>query len=57
MFTPAGFEAYFEELPTLFGPTGPDLVALEALSRRYGVEAFPERIPALMEAHGLRPPG
>jgi mannose-6-phosphate isomerase-like protein (cupin superfamily) len=56
MFTPAGFEAYFEELPSLFGPNGPDLVALEALSRRYGMEAFPERIPSLMEAHALRPP-
>ena len=55
LFTPAGFERWFEELAGLIGEA-PDLDAVVASARRYGTEMDFDTLPGLMERHGLHFP-
>ena len=57
IITPAGFERYFEELSEARrAAANPDDLAArrEALSRRYGLEFFPEWIPELKARYNLK---
>ncbi|MBW3593099.1 MAG: cupin domain-containing protein [Actinobacteria bacterium] len=58
LISPAGFEAYFEELAEILVPGAPpDFEALARLQSRYGLEMDPDSVPGLVERFGLRPPG
>ncbi len=53
IISPAGFEKYFEELPTAFGGPIPDQAALSSLASRFGLEIDPSTVPGLLEKHNL----
>ena len=54
IISPAGFEGYFREAATLLTTGGPpDVGALKAVAARYGLTLHMERVPAVMEAHGV----
>jgi quercetin dioxygenase-like cupin family protein len=55
VISPAGFERYFEELAELIPSEGPpDMAALTSLAAQYGMEFQFERLPELLQRHGLR---
>lgn len=58
IISPAGFEAYFDELEELLS-TGeePDLNELGALGERYGLTYHMELVPELVERHDVQLPG
>jgi mannose-6-phosphate isomerase-like protein (cupin superfamily) len=56
--TPAGFEAWFDELARLRSSTPPPTMQeLTEAARRYDVIVMPELAPTLMQKYGLRMPG
>ncbi len=60
MYTPAGFEAWFEEAARLMSsPKPPAFQELAAAAARYDVIVLPDMIPSLVAKHGisLRMPG
>lgn len=58
IYTPAGMEAWFEELARLVSaPEPPTLGQLVEAGRRYDVIYMPELAPPLMQKYGLRMPG
>lgn len=58
IISPAGFEAYFEELAGLISGDGePDFGAIARLAGRYGLTFQPERMGEILERHGVRLPG
>jgi quercetin dioxygenase-like cupin family protein len=58
MYTPAGLEAWFEELSRLTSTTPPaTMEQLFEAGRRYDTFFMPELAPRLVEKHGLRMPG
>lgn len=57
IISPGGFERYFAELGALLSRGGPpDMGAVTALAKRYGLEFDLQGFPALLEEHGLRLP-
>ncbi len=55
IISPAGFERYFEELAGVLSAGGPpDLGRILEVAGRYGLTFHMERIPELLERHGLR---
>ncbi len=57
LISPAGLEAYFEELVPLLPPDGPpDIEAMAELSARYGLEIDFGSLPGLVERFGLAGP-
>jgi quercetin dioxygenase-like cupin family protein len=57
MYTPAGFEAFGEELARRFSSTPPTFDQLAELGRRHDVIFLPEQAPALLQKYNLRMPG
>jgi mannose-6-phosphate isomerase-like protein (cupin superfamily) len=57
LFTPAGFERWFEDLARLISQDPPDLDAIVASARRFGTEMDFDSLPDLMERYGLHFPG
>jgi mannose-6-phosphate isomerase-like protein (cupin superfamily) len=53
IITPAGFENYFEELPSCFTELGPDFPRLMGLASRFDLEVDPTSIPELVQKHSL----
>ena len=54
IISPAGFERYFEELAGVLSEGGePDLARLSEIAGRYGLVFRVERVPELLERHGL----
>jgi len=57
IISPAGFEAYFEELAGVLSSTPPgeppDFGRISEVAARYGLTFHMERIPELMEWHGV----
>ncbi len=57
IISPAGFEAYFEELSGVLSSTPPgeppDFDRITEVAGRYGVTFHMERMPGLMERHGV----
>ena len=57
LISPAGLEAYFEELVPLLPPDGPpDIEAMAELSAGYGLEMDFGSLPGLVEHFGLAGP-
>ncbi len=57
IFSPAGFERYFEELAQVFSADGPpDTDRLEGLAGRYGLTFQWARMEEIMQQHDLRVP-
>jgi quercetin dioxygenase-like cupin family protein len=55
IFSPAGFERYFEGLAEILSAAGPpDIPRLEALAGRYGMAFHWERMEEIMQRHNLR---
>jgi mannose-6-phosphate isomerase-like protein (cupin superfamily) len=55
IISPAGFERYFEELAGVLSAGGPpDLGRISEVAGRYGLTFHMERVPDLLERHGLR---
>jgi quercetin dioxygenase-like cupin family protein len=58
IYSPAGFEAWFDELARLFSSTPPpDSERVAEVARRYDVVLLPELIPPLLQKYNLRMPG
>ncbi|HVH62719.1 MAG TPA: cupin domain-containing protein [Candidatus Dormibacteraeota bacterium] len=57
MYTPAGFEAFGEEMARRFSITPPTPEQLIEIGRRHDVIFFPELAPRLIQKHNLRMPG
>ena len=54
IISPAGFERYFEELAEVLSAGGPpDLGRISEVAGRYGLTFHMERVPELLERHGL----
>lgn len=54
IISPAGFERYFDELVEVLSSGGPpDFAKISEVAGRYGMTFHPERMPELMERHGL----
>ncbi len=54
IISPAGFERYFEELAGVLSAGGPpDLGRISEVAGRYGLTFHMERVPDLLERHGL----
>ena len=54
IISPAGFERYFEELAGVLSEGGePDLARISEIAGRYGLVFHVERVPELLERHGL----
>jgi quercetin dioxygenase-like cupin family protein len=57
MYTPAGFEAWFDELARLLSaPTPPSLDQLNEAGRRYDTILLPELMQPLMARHNFKMP-
>ncbi len=55
VIAPGGFENYFRELePLLPTDAPPDMSAVIALARRYGLEFAMDRVPELLQIYGLK---
>jgi mannose-6-phosphate isomerase-like protein (cupin superfamily) len=55
IISPAGFELYFGELAGVLSAGGPpDLGRISEVAGRYGLTFHMERVPGLLERHGLR---
>jgi quercetin dioxygenase-like cupin family protein len=55
IITPAGFEAYFRDVAAVLAASRePDIPRLIAIATRYGVTMHMERVPAVMQEHGVR---
>ena len=54
VISPAGFEAYFDEVAAAAQDGPPDPVRLGEIAARHGLEVDPASIPALIERYGLR---
>ena len=55
IFSPAGFERYFEGLAEILSPDGPpDIPRLEELASRYGLTFHWEKMEEIMRHYGLR---
>ena len=54
IISPAGFEAFFDELVDMGGAVNADPQALAELSARYGLEMDPASIPGLLDRFDLR---
>lgn len=55
IISPAGFERYFEELAGVLSAGGePDLARISEIAGRYGLTFHMERVPELLDRHGLR---
>lgn len=55
IISPAGFERYFGELAGVLSAGGaPDLGRISEIAGRYGLTFHLERVPELLERHGLR---
>jgi mannose-6-phosphate isomerase-like protein (cupin superfamily) len=58
IYTPAGLEAFYDELARLLSATEPPtLEQMFEAGRRYDTIYLPELAPALMQKYGLRMPG
>lgn len=57
IYTPAGFEAFGEELARRFSAKPPTLEEIAAIGRRHDVTFLPELAPRLIEKYNLRLPG
>ena len=57
LFSPAGLEAWFEELAALRAAEPPDIVAILESARSHGTELHLDSLPNLLERHGLHLPG
>ena len=53
IISPAGFEAYFEEIVDLLAADAPDFERFAEIAQRYGLEADLESVARLCEEHGL----
>jgi len=53
IITPAGFEAYFDELPSCFDGAVPDPARLTALAERFDLVTDQASVPALAHEHNL----
>ena len=54
IISPAGFEQYFEELAGVLSAGGPpDLGRISEIAGSYGLTFHMERVPELLERHGL----
>lgn len=53
IISPAGFEKYFDELPSAFASGIPDQALLANLASRFGLEIDPSTVPGLLEKHNL----
>jgi quercetin dioxygenase-like cupin family protein len=56
IYTPAGFEAFGEEVASRFAVTAPTFDELAEIGRRHDVTFFPELAPRLMQKYNLRMP-
>ncbi|MDQ4126978.1 MAG: cupin domain-containing protein [Actinomycetota bacterium] len=55
IISPAGFEVYFEDLAGVLSAGGPpDLGRISEIAGGYGLTFDMERVPELLERHGLR---
>ena len=54
IISPAGFEAFFDELVAMGGAANADPAALAELSARYALDMDPTSIPGLLERFDLR---
>ncbi len=57
IIAPAGFEGYFDELAGILSSTPPgeppDFARISELAGRYGITFHTERMPEIMEKHGV----
>jgi quercetin dioxygenase-like cupin family protein len=57
MYTPAGFEAFGEELAKRFASAPPTFEQVAEVGRRHDVRFLPELAPRLIQKYSLRMPG
>jgi quercetin dioxygenase-like cupin family protein len=57
IFSPAGFEKYFDELEPLLETENVDFVAVGELAEKYGLELRFESMPELSQKYGVKVPG